>query len=284
VIRNNGKNNLTTAKIEYGIDGLTQKTFAWTGDLAYMETDTVELNSWEMWNGTEENAVFYAEMKSANGEDEYTHNNRKESVIKLPPVYPSDFTIRFKTNNSFDETTYFLKDLGGNVLFSNPDSMERLTTYDQEVSLEPGCYRFEVQDAGHDGLHFWANSDGKGKVEFRTPEATILADVVSFDPDFGTAIYHQFLVRYELDVEDITLEDILVGPNPNDGNIQVQLNVNSAVSIKVYNALGQLIQSQEYSQGHNFMQVQLGEEVSNQFVWVKVEVEDKQFSKMIYIK
>jgi len=246
VLKNNGANEMTSCKILYGMEGYTSVEFLWEGNLAYLESDTISLKTYadraHLWQGAQENGTFFARIIEVNGtNDEYDNNNEAKSKVALPPVYPRDFFIRFKTNAAALETTFKLFDQVDSVILTNRDSMKPRTTYDTLLRLETGCYLLKVEDSAKDGADFWANNDGKGRLELRTNLDDILPDLKSFDLDFGTALYHQFRVAYSLDVNSLEINNYYIGPNPSEGNIYIQSK--DYTHYRVFNPLGQLLKS-----------------------------------------
>ena len=43
LIKNNGSTTLTSLDITYSVDGISPKTYTWTGNLKFLETKEVEL-------------------------------------------------------------------------------------------------------------------------------------------------------------------------------------------------------------------------------------------------
>ncbi len=290
VIRNNGSDTLKQATIDYGLEGLTSVRYKWEGSLAYLEADTVVLSTYvdrsHLWKGAEENGVFFATVIKANGVDvEYPQNSTKQSKISLPPVHPNTFLLRFKTNAAAMETTYKLYDQNGVVVYSSPDSMEARATYDTIVNLSTGCYTIALLDAGKDGADFWANNDGRGKLEFRTDDYG-LADIEDFDLDFGTAIYYQFRVGYSLSIEEQLEDAFYIGPNPNEGLINIRSlahQFGEEYSIKVYSHIGQMIYQASNLDTGSYLNIDL-QNIASQVVFVEVIIGGDKFVKKIIVQ
>ncbi|MFC2086318.1 LamG-like jellyroll fold domain-containing protein [Bacteroidota bacterium] len=215
VIQNTGSTELASLIIDYWMnDATTHMVYNWTGNLNFLETDTVALPSSEdLWEpATPTGNVFHVEISSPNGEtDEYIYNNNYNSAFTLREVMPELFYIEFKTNTAGHESSYELLDATGNIIFSNYD-LESNTTYNDLVELDPGCYSFHVYDTDDDGIDFWANNDGIGYVKFIDDEG---ATVKSFDGDFGDNINFNFAVDHPISYNEIhKVWDIQLFPNP----------------------------------------------------------------------
>ena len=223
-IRNYGSNPLTSLEIIYKVVGGTSHTYIWTGNLAFLETEEVELPNLSNWSGSEN--TFQVMLSNPNGQaDDYTENNTMQSEFEYVPEYPETFALWVGTNggviNSFtqeSETTWDFFNENGNIEFAS-GSLYGNTQYRDTLTFSPGCYTFVVNDSDEDGLDFWANNDGGGMVRFREIGASWLK---SFNADFGTNIIHQFTVgsaQTTSVVQDINWE---IYPNPTKNTIIIE--------------------------------------------------------------
>lgn len=251
VIRNNGTNAMTSAKITYGVPGGTKAVYNWNGNLAFLQTDTVTLTTPLNW-GPNSN-VFEVEVNNPNGgTDEYAENNKGASVYDTPPVYPeSRLIVKLSTNKAGSETYYKLRNLTNGTTVLDKNNLAAQTNYRDTVDLYMGnCYSFEVYDDGptpsgltdlnKDGLYWWANTgDGTGSVSLNRPG--LLVPFKTFNPDFGTKFIYQFTVGYSLDVKNINQDfsEVSVFPNPSDGVFKLNYDhIGENASVEVYNITG----------------------------------------------
>ncbi len=241
VIRNTGATDLTELTINYWMNGsINPQTFQWTGNLEFMEEEEVELPSTaEFWSDIlEEGNVFYAEIASTNGgTDEYVYNNSISSTFDVPTVYPTNVVIDIRTNFNANENNYQILDTEGNVVASNSLPVAS-TTYVDELDLELGCYKFVMNDSGHDGLEFFANpGQGVGWVRIRDTDNNLLAN---FDPDFGGGFEINFNTEFPVSVEDFNfLKSIKVFPNPTTDYVMLAADDLKDAKISVIDVLGQ---------------------------------------------
>ncbi len=252
VLRNKGEQPLTNIIIEFGVLGGITQTFEWTGNLAFMESEEVELTSLDnmMWEGDdEEELTFFINLVSAN--DENTSNNYATENFYRPPVYTygtgddddNHIVIILKTNNAYWQSSYSLYDMAGNVVFERDDFNEANTTYKDTLQLNEGCYLFHLRDSGDDGLSFFANSDGNGQCRIDRFSGL---DFINFEKDFGREILHYFYFKTDLvSVEEPRQENFVfqVFPNPGSGELNIrtkgfdenaQLEIFSADGRKVF--------------------------------------------------
>jgi Concanavalin A-like lectin/glucanases superfamily/Peptide-N-glycosidase F, C terminal/Secretion system C-terminal sorting domain len=241
-IKNTGKANITSVVIEYWVNNHTPKeTYTWVGNLAFMQTVNVVLpyndNLWGGVNGASGN-VFFAEIKTVNNVvDDYALNNKMKSPFDITGVVPSNFVVWFKTNNVGAENNFEIKDGNGFSIFKR-DNMANNTLYKDTFTLGVGCYQLVVNDAGEDGLNWWANPNaGAGTVSIKKING---AGVKSFNADFGKSIIYNFTIDFPLKFEHIFKEnEITLSPNPAHNQIVLQgQNIQNA-SVKIINQLGQ---------------------------------------------
>lgn len=245
-IKNTGTTPLTSLNITYGVKGAAPSTHTWTGSLAFLESVDVELGSFA-WSGSEQ--TFYASVSAPNGgSDQYANNNVMSTSYTVPPVYPSDIIIELKTNNNGEETSYELRRSDGSIVRKRED-LEGQTTYRDTLTLADGCYEFRLLDTGGDGLDWWANRQFAGTGSLRIRRASTGASVRQFGADFGSEVYQQFTVGYDLSsVENGATpgasEKVAIYPNPTPGEFSVDLRFASPqnVFISVRDMLGKTIQ------------------------------------------
>ena len=243
VIQNTGKNDLTSLVIEYWVNNsTTPQTYSWTGNLKFMEEETVSLpydvSLWNDLSGSGED-VFHVEVKSPNnGNDEYARNNTMSSAFELPDVWPTDFFIWFRTNTKGSENSYTIEDQWGNELFKK-SGLANNTSYRDTFSLAPGCYVLKLIDNGGNGISFWANNDGNGVFQVRQIVGGI---VKNFQGDFGNFHTYNFTVDAPLSYEEMNpSKNLKVYPNPTKDRFHVEIEGVSEATITVLNASGQVI-------------------------------------------
>ncbi|MEO0403734.1 MAG: LamG-like jellyroll fold domain-containing protein, partial [Bacteroidota bacterium] len=156
-IRNNGSLPLTSCTISYGING-NMESMQWTGNLAFMESEDVELNylNQAMWDGgiEDELLVFTVTVDLPNGNaDENPSNNTGTSTFVRPPVYDygsgeddnNELIIWTRTNLAYWETEVSIEDMDGNLMYLRNNFPEANTIYRDTIALSGGCYKFHLK-------------------------------------------------------------------------------------------------------------------------------------------
>ncbi len=252
VIQNTGANALTSATIEYWVNSAaTKQTYTWTGNLAFMEKETVVLPvSAALWTdiaGTSN--TFYAEISAPNAAtDEYNYNNTMTTDFEIPDVLPATFAIRFGTNSQGNESRYFIYDDIGNTVFSR-QGLANNTEYRDTFSLPMGCYSLVIQDSDDDGIDFWANNDGSGS--FRIYRTDIPVPIKTIEPDFGGSFTYNFTVEFPLPTTTAPqTAEVKVFPNPTSDYFVIETEELKYATIEVLNAIGQRIEIPSFNSGN----------------------------------
>ncbi len=222
VIRNNGSQSLTSMEIEYGLKGGNKSIYHWTGNLEFLQADTIQLINPVQWV-LNADATFEVELKSPNGaSDQFVYDNKGSSIMKSTPVLPANFIIQFRSNKGAQEDSYTIKDAKTGIVVYQKDKFGISTMHRDTVHLQSSsCYVFEFSDEGQaisggidlpkDGLSFWywkvvAQSNPQyakyiesddGSLQFRTLTNRIVKDFTATNgnikgADFGTKIIYQF--------------------------------------------------------------------------------------------
>ena len=265
VLRNSGSQPLTSCIITFGRPEAPQ-SFAWTGELQFLEQEELTLTSLDeaSWflDGEDASAPvmlnFFARVSMPNGTaDPVVWNDEVHSTFHRPPSYtymddpgdPDDnrVIVWVKTNSTPLETSASLVRADGTVYFEKQYT-EPNTTHRDTVYLNEGCYTFQVFDSDDDGISFWANDDGSGYVRLRK----VGGNLKTFEADFGKGILHNFHFETDLvnsvdDLQGPTSDSIrdtdmvlTLYPNPVRGDLHftLQSSLSGPVYWSLYDATG----------------------------------------------
>lgn len=272
VIKNSGSAPLTSLNIVYGCAGGTQSTYQWTGNLAFLETDTVKITQPVNWSNSN---VFQVDLQQPNGTtDQNDYNNFGTSPFTPPPTYnATSIYVDFKTNLVPSENHYQFIDLTTGTTVSNkPTFTAPNTSHKDTISMIAGhCYSFEFFDDGpsdpnndlpNDGLNWWANpNDGSGSIALRRTSNGVAYK--TFGADFGTKFYYQFMCMFPLSVTEMQNQQIsmIVAPNPSaTGNFNVSYTLpEKGAMLEVYNMVGMKVYTEQLNDTTGETTVSLGE-------------------------
>jgi len=282
VIKNNGTTTITSLTIAYGTSGGPQSTYNWTGNLAFLQTDTVTLGQFDWVKGGGP-FIFQARVSNPNGgTDEYADDDMMYSHIPVTQKIANQFIIQTKTNNAASENAYTVTDIYGKIMYHR-ENMQNSTMYRDTITLANGCYQFRFTDDGQDGLSFFANNAGTGSLRLSTITGGLIKN---FNPDFGAEVLMNFNVGYGLAIKpDVINEYIDVFPNPSNGiiNIDATSLEQKPFKLEIFNLVGKLVYSQFLSQGDDHL-VKIDMETKPAGVYiVNLTSGDKVFTKKIVL-
>lgn len=226
-VQNLGAQPLNELVIRYGMEGQEWQTYTWTGQLAPLAKTRIVLPMDSLWHWTSSlNPLFFAaQIERVNGQagDDYAPNNRQRSRVIPTPEYPAQMRFELRTNASGAQSFWELRHSDGSVIKSG-DGLQGNTVYRDTFNLSPGCYQLYVGDRAKNGLSFFGNNDGSGRVMLRNLGGDFFAQ--SYNPNFGTAISDFFTVGYGINLPEYPREAALewsIFPNPSQGVIFLDL-------------------------------------------------------------
>ncbi|MBI1184398.1 T9SS type A sorting domain-containing protein [bacterium] len=283
VVKNTGKNAITSLKISYGVSGGTKKTYSWTGNLAFLETTEIELpiDGSYFWVGNGDD-IFTATIDEVNGSaDENSANNSYNTHFQVPDLLDKKpIVVQLKTNSYPEANRYEIRDATGKVVYT-AGNFAANTIYRDTVSLDYGCYVLEFFDEGY-GLDYWATPDqGSGSLMVRYDGAGLIKN---FNPDFGERIYWPFAVGSVSSIAEGEYKPSLeVYPNPAKGNMYVDLShIVGKYRLELLNSTGQVVYAEE-SLGTGLNKHQLQVQTAGVY-FVRVSTADKILSAKVVVE
>jgi len=255
-IKNNGSDNLTSLTIEYGEKDGQKKTYNWSGNLGFLETQDVELpiDFIGFWTSLEGSGIFEVTLSNVNGGlDEYPNNDYFSTPFERPRFFERPLQIRVSTNNNGGETSYTVKDINGNVIL-NRDNLDSNTNYVDDLQLPRGCYTLEIKDSADDGLFYWfweqvgpPRGRGAARISELLPNGIPLT-VHTFEPEFGRSTQLDFAIPTTVNTKDRDgLEFFSIYPNPASETINLDLKgfEGDSFEIEIVDVNGKIIKSQK---------------------------------------
>lgn len=246
LVKNTGSNVITELDIDYWNNNASSKeSYHWSGNLNFMDTALISLPIGNLWqNGVlPSNNYFHVELKKVNALiDQYIHNNFYHTAFVLSDVISRSIVVEFKTNNNPFESTYRIVDDNGNGVSGNSNLIAANTIYSDSYLLD-GCFKLIVEDAGGDGLQWWANTaQGSGYVKIKNALGAVLK---SFPTDFGSRFEYSFTTfPYDfVSLNNTNFEQsIFVFPNPTRDNFQITGNNIQLSEINITDLLGRFFE------------------------------------------
>lgn len=148
-LKNYGSTTLTSATISVSIDGSVVSTYNWTGNLASLGTETVNLPNITIASGAH---TFEASTSNPNNQSDNNSNNDSASSS----IYIGDnaLTLTIVLDNYPGETTWDIKDGNGTVMASGGSYSNQPSgsTVVENICLANGCYDFTLYDSYGDGI------------------------------------------------------------------------------------------------------------------------------------
>ncbi|MGB0432013.1 MAG: T9SS type A sorting domain-containing protein, partial [Bacteroidia bacterium] len=285
VVKNTGSKEITSLEIEYTVSGGIKLTHTWNGSIQFLKSVEIDLpiDGSYFWVG-DDAQIFTAKIINVNGQkDQNNENDIYSTHFQLPEIIKKqEFFIQLKTNNIPEENHYEIKDATGNVVYSL-ENLSANTVYRDTISLDYGCYTFELFDEGY-GLSYWAWPDqGSGTLQMRYVGGGLIK---SFDPDFGEKIYWPFAVG--------TVSTILEGeykptiqayPNPTSGKLNIEVNnLNERYLVQMVDVTGkQVYNNIVEGKGLDLLKVDLSSANSGVYL-LKITSQTNTYSKRVIIE
>lgn len=226
-VRNTGAQPLQSLTIQYGLtDGLHWQEYQWTGNLAALERLQIALpmDSLVHWTSLGSTLEFAAKIVKVNGgTDERSFNNQQKRSFHPAPQYPAKMRFDLRTNNAASETFWELRSYPSGQLIHSGDNLQNSTAYRDTFKLQPGCYALIIGDRDEDGLSFFGNNDGSGRIGLRNLDGPFFSK--TYNPNFGTEIRDYFTVGYGIGLPKQlrTEQQIELYPNPSQGQVELEL-------------------------------------------------------------
>ncbi|MCF6294231.1 MAG: T9SS type A sorting domain-containing protein [Flavobacteriaceae bacterium] len=246
---NFGTGNITNATIEWNIDGGTNTTINFSGNLAQNESEIFNIGPIAVSSGT---LVINASLTDVNGgTDENTANDNASNSVDIPESYETtQVHLELLTDDYAEETSWQFRDSSGAVLYSF--GPYEATTDDNTIFnysfdvVENECYFFEIFDVYSDGI---CCSYGNGYYTLTTDNSTVIFTGGEFS---GDGEITEIGIEGELGVSDNLAQNIIMFPNPANNLFNIQItDGNEDLDYTIINILGQVVKKGALNNGVN---------------------------------
>lgn len=254
-IYNRGTNNLTSATLNYNINGGGNIVYNWSGNLAINKSATFSITINSATNGT-----INVSVVSANGVADQRSSNNTASGTFIIPVASNfaytDYVFRLQQDLWGSETTWDLKNGSGTVLYSGGPYTDKtglplpaLITQNWTLANNQ-CYTFTINDSAGDGICCGASGDGY--YDIKTNGGTI---VVTSGSNFTSSESKTFTTNTLATNKFETSNDIYIYPNPTKGTLNIQVSDSFGLpnSFTISNISGQIISKKTVSKENDLI-------------------------------
>ena len=227
VLINNSSAPLTSAKIDFSVNGEVLQTINWTGNLNFREKAMVEaglLNFGVVANNTLN--VTITEANNTN--DGFAGNNSFDYAFVQSPNLSGTVNVYLMLDNKPEETTWELRTTAGEVIQSGgPYTTPATIVLEPLVFPSVGCYEFIIYDAGGNGL---CCSNGVGY--FAIIEGSSTTPVFSAQA-FGFMERNEITYGYVGIEENTASSTLSIQPNPASETFTAQLTLTETSPVKL---------------------------------------------------
>jgi len=250
-LTNFGTNPITSATIEWNLDGGTDTTINFSGDLAHTESETFDIGPINVSTGSHDINVSLTDVNG--GADDNAVNDNASQTVDITEVDSYDTTqvhLELLTDNYAEETSWEFRTGDGTVLYSEGPYQQgtddnTLFNYDFDVN-EGECYFFEIFDSYGDGI---CCQYGNGYYTLTTDDSTVIVS----GGEFGSSEATELGIEGDLGVSDILAQNVIMYPNPVKDvlNISIGNYSDSDFEYTIVNILGQYINRGSLNVGEN---------------------------------
>jgi hypothetical protein len=226
VIRNSGSAPLCSLNLAYSLCASKQSQLHWRGRIESQKSGTIVLPPYDSDSAVGDRFCLFTSFPNGR-KDQFPEDNAATTRTSRPPVHATQMILALRSNNQPGENGYRVTNHLNQVITERLiGSLVSNHVYRDTLNLAPGRYTLTVTDSAGDGLDFWANPEGGyGFVRLLDMNGHLLK---SFNSDFGSDIYHAFLVDESAHPVGDTASVPIVTPFPvrNDGKFTLDVFFN----------------------------------------------------------
>jgi len=246
LLYNRGTTNLTSATLNYSINGGSNVVYNWNGNLAINKSTIFKITINSVSNGT-----ITISLDKANGvSDERQSNNSVTGNFVIPPVPANynftDYVFRLQQDLWGSETTWSLKNGSGIIEhsggpYADKSSLPVLITQNW-ILANNQCYTFTINDAAGDGI--CCGENGNGFYDIKSTNGSIVVTSGSLFASIETKPFTTNLLDKNAFKNS---KEIYIYPNPAKDilNIRIPSYLGLPNKYVIYNILGQMVIQKE---------------------------------------
>jgi hypothetical protein len=289
-IYNNGSSAITSATINYNVNGGTNSSYNFSGNIPPATSLEISLPT-ITFTPTTTNILNVIVGNVNGGADQNTANNTmsKSAILLTTLANQSSFmTMDFTQDQYGSECSWKLYDEAANTIVAQDGpwtdlSASGILLHSKSFTVSPNkCYRLDVADAYGDGVNSGTGVGGY-KLYGQLPTALITSN-----GQYGKGESRWFKSASLLNVENINgLTELSVYPNPAKDMAKLSFSLEnvSNLTIAIYDQLGQLVQTvsnSKFNAGVN--QVEINTSALNSGIYsVRIDAENGSLSQRISV-
>ena len=164
-IRNNGGTDITSLTINYAINDGEEQSYEWSGNLSFLQTETVELSE-VTFAIADTNQLVITGISPNGSDDDYLPNNTFVFEVIKAPSLTGNSIVFLTLDDHPEETTWEIKNSMGDVVQSGGPYETSGQKFEPINLSETDCYEFVIYDAGGNGTEYYAVVYGNNQVAF----------------------------------------------------------------------------------------------------------------------
>ncbi len=219
-LRNRGTSMLTSATINWTVNGAAQTAINWTGSLGSNQSTLIILPQVTLPNGS--NTIAITVTSPNGGSDENATNNSVSVTFTV--VDGAEMTVVIRTDNYPEETSWEIRN-SSNVVVASGSGYDSspATLLNIPACLPSGCYTFTILDEYSDGI---CCQYGQGYFQLLSPEGELMGTGAEFTASQSVEFCLPFVTNTVGD--DLLAEAIRTYPNPTEGVLTIDLPMDRA--------------------------------------------------------
>lgn len=213
-MRNNGATTITSAAIEYSVNGGAPSTYNWTGSLAYGQIATVNLPTINFTvQPTNSINVNVVSVNGGTPDNLSTNNTAVTNFNEAATTTSPNVTLRIVLDGYGSEISWTLKNSANVTVaqggpYTDGGSNAQFPVPDVNLTLANDCYTFQMNDSYGDGI---CCSYGNGNYQILGGGVQIPGTTGS---SFGSTDVRKFTVNSATSVTEIANNNYKLYPNP----------------------------------------------------------------------
>lgn len=228
-VSNLGSDAITSIDFEYSINGEATQSYSWTGTLASLSSQDIELPNTTFSLG--DSNIFSVEISST--DDRISNNTTEDQSFGVAGEVTAYTYVRIRTDDYGYELTWNIKDSSGAIVANgggsgtegSSGSYGNRIDVTESYHLPVDCYTLEVLDS---------YGDGGNAVDIEDSEGDVLITTIRNDYGFGDK--ENFTTLYTLVTLEAEFNNVRIYPNPSRGI--VNFTQAKDLNISIYNVLG----------------------------------------------